>query len=64
VTNYPEVPTDGWGFLASLEGGYPIPLWFWPRLVLEPQGQIIWQRVKSSIALTSTIKIKGLVELS
>jgi outer membrane autotransporter protein len=37
--------TDGWGFLASLEGGYPIPLGFWPRLVLEPQGQIIWQHV-------------------
>jgi outer membrane autotransporter protein len=37
--------TDGWGFLASLEGGYPIPLGFWPRLVLEPQAQIIWQHV-------------------
>ena len=37
--------TDGWGFLASLEGGYPIPIGFWPRLVLEPQAQIIWQHV-------------------
>jgi outer membrane autotransporter protein len=37
--------TDGTGFIASLEAGYPIPLWFWPRLVLEPQGQILWQHV-------------------
>jgi outer membrane autotransporter protein len=37
--------TDGTGFIASLEGGYPIPLWFWPQLVLEPQGQILWQHV-------------------
>lgn len=45
TTTISSLPTDGWGFLASLEGGYPIPLWFWPRLVLEPQGQIIWQHV-------------------
>lgn len=44
-TSVSSLPTDGWGFLASLEGGYPIPLWFWPRLVLEPQGQILWQHV-------------------
>jgi hypothetical protein len=40
-----SLPTNGWGFLASLEGGYPFPVWFWPRLVLEPQVQIIWQHV-------------------
>jgi outer membrane autotransporter protein len=40
-----SIRTDGTGFIASLEGGYPIPLWFWPRLVLEPQAQILWQRV-------------------
>jgi outer membrane autotransporter protein len=40
-----SLTTDGTGFIASLEAGYPIPLWFWPRLVLEPQGQILWQHV-------------------
>jgi outer membrane autotransporter protein len=40
-----SLTTDGTGFIASLEGGYPIPLWFWPQLVLEPQGQILWQHV-------------------
>jgi outer membrane autotransporter protein len=45
TTPISSLATDGWGFLASLEGGYPIPLGFWPRLVLEPQGQILWQHV-------------------
>jgi outer membrane autotransporter protein len=45
TTPISSLPTDGWGFLASLEGGYPIPLGVWPRLVLEPQAQIIWQDV-------------------
>jgi outer membrane autotransporter protein len=44
-TSISSLPTVGRGFLASLEGGYPIPLGFWPSLVLEPQGQIIWQHV-------------------
>lgn len=34
---------DGTGFTASLEGGYPIPLL--AKLTLEPQAQVIWQRV-------------------
>jgi hypothetical protein len=45
ATPQSSLTTDGTGFIASLEAGYPIPLWFWPRLVLEPQGQILWQHV-------------------
>ena len=37
---------DGTGFIGSLEGGYPFS---WPQLgpgfVIEPQGQILWQKV-------------------
>jgi outer membrane protein OmpA-like peptidoglycan-associated protein len=40
-----KLPTDGSGFIASLEGGYPIPLPLGPHFILEPQGQIIYQRV-------------------
>jgi outer membrane autotransporter protein len=42
--------TNGTGFLASLEGGYPISLSLWPRFVLEPQAQILWQHVGFSQA--------------
>jgi outer membrane autotransporter protein len=45
-TQFASLPTNGTGFTSSLEAGYPIPLpWFGPRFVLEPEGQIIWQRV-------------------
>jgi outer membrane autotransporter protein len=37
--------TNGTGFLASLEAGYPIALPLWQRFVLEPQAQILWQHV-------------------
>jgi outer membrane autotransporter protein len=40
-----KLPTDGSGFIASLEGGYPIPLPLGPNFIQEPQGQIIYQRV-------------------
>jgi outer membrane autotransporter protein len=46
TTQFASLPTNGTGFTSSLEAGYPIPLpWFGPRFVLEPEGQIIWQRV-------------------
>ncbi len=46
ATQFANLPTNGTGFISSLETGYPIPLpWFGPRFVLEPEGQIIWQRV-------------------
>jgi outer membrane autotransporter protein len=36
----------GYGFIASLEAGYPIGLpFFGPHFVIEPQGQIIWQQI-------------------
>jgi outer membrane autotransporter protein len=45
-TQFAELPAHGYGYAASLEGGYPIPLpLFGPRFVLEPQGQIIWQQI-------------------
>jgi len=38
--------TDGWGFIASLEGGVPFAFpQLGPGFVLEPQGQILWQKV-------------------
>ena len=37
------LPTRGYGFIASLEAGYPI--WIGSSFVLEPQAQIIWQSV-------------------
>ena len=45
-TQFARLNTDGTGFIASLEAGYP---YAWPQLgpgfVIEPQGQILWQRV-------------------
>jgi outer membrane autotransporter protein len=40
-----KLPIDGTGFIASLEGGYPIPLPLGPNFKLEPQAQIIYQHV-------------------
>jgi outer membrane autotransporter protein len=46
ATQFANLPISGTGFTSSLETGYPIALpWFGPRFVLEPEGQIIWQRV-------------------
>jgi outer membrane autotransporter protein len=45
-TQFAKLDTDGTGFIASLEGGWPFS---WPQLgpgfVIEPQGQILWQKV-------------------
>jgi outer membrane autotransporter protein len=45
-TQFAKLDTNGTGFIASLEGGYPFS---WPQLgpgfVIEPQGQILWQKV-------------------
>ncbi len=45
-TQFARLNTDGTGFIASLEGGYPFS-WpqFGPGFVIEPQGQILWQKV-------------------
>jgi outer membrane autotransporter protein len=42
-TQFAKLDTVGWGFLASLEGGYPFALG--SSFVLEPQVQIAWQKV-------------------
>jgi outer membrane autotransporter protein len=45
-TQFAKLDTDGWGFIASLEGGVPFALpQLGPGFVLEPQGQILWQKV-------------------
>ena len=45
-TQFARLDTSGFGFLSSLETGYPVRLpMFGPGFVLEPQAQIVWQRV-------------------
>ncbi|MCL2713605.1 MAG: autotransporter outer membrane beta-barrel domain-containing protein [Alphaproteobacteria bacterium] len=46
ATEFARLKTSGSGFASSLEGGYPFPLpQLGPGFVLEPQAQIVWQRV-------------------
>jgi outer membrane autotransporter protein len=46
TSQFAQLPLKGTGFAASLETGYPIPLpLLGPGFALEPQAQIIWQRV-------------------
>jgi outer membrane autotransporter protein len=45
-TQFARLDTDGWGFIASLEGGVPFAFpQLGPGFVIEPQGQIAWQKV-------------------
>ena len=45
-TQFARLDTSGFGFLSSLETGYPVRLpMFGPGFVLEPEAQIVWQRV-------------------
>ncbi len=45
-TAFARLSTDGWGFLASLEGGSPFAVpQLGPGFVIEPQAQILWQEV-------------------
>jgi outer membrane autotransporter protein len=45
-TAFASLRTNGSGFLASLEGGVPFSLPQWgPGFVLDPQAQIVWQKV-------------------
>jgi outer membrane autotransporter protein len=45
-TQFAGLATTGLGFLSSLETGFPVRLpVFGPGFVLEPQAQIVWQRV-------------------
>jgi outer membrane autotransporter protein len=45
TTPFAHLPIAGDGLAASLESGYPISLPFGPQFVLEPQMQVIGQRV-------------------
>ena len=46
ATQFARLDTDGTGFIASLESGYRYALpQLGPGFVLEPQGQILWQKV-------------------
>ncbi|WP_426612191.1 autotransporter outer membrane beta-barrel domain-containing protein [Bradyrhizobium sp. McL0616] len=45
TTQFSQLPIKGTGLAASLETGYPIPLPLGAGFTLEPQVQIIWQRV-------------------
>ena len=46
ATQFARLDTDGTGFIASLESGYPYAVpQLGPGFVLEPQGQILWQKV-------------------
>jgi outer membrane autotransporter protein len=45
-TQFASLNTDGTGFIASLESGVPFALpQLGPGFVIEPQGQILWQKV-------------------
>jgi outer membrane autotransporter protein len=45
-TQFARLDANGTGFIASLEGGVPLALpQLGPGFVLEPQGQILWQKV-------------------
>ena len=46
ATQFARLETTGFGFVSSLETGYPVRLpMFGPGFVLEPQAQIVWQHV-------------------
>ncbi|MFJ1267934.1 autotransporter domain-containing protein [Legionella lytica] len=51
----PALETGGWGFAASVEGGYPFA--FQQQWLVEPQGQLVYQ----SIDLDNTRDIAALI---
>jgi outer membrane autotransporter protein len=71
-TQFTSLATTGFGFVSSLEAGFPIPLpLFGPGFVLEPQAQIVWQQVSfddandglGEVALGTTSGASGRVGL-
>jgi outer membrane autotransporter protein len=71
-TQFARLDTSGFGFLTSLETGYPVRLpMFGPGFVLEPQAQIVWQRVSfddandglGTVALGTTSGASGRIGL-
>ena len=72
TTQFAGLATTGFGFVSSLEAGYPIQLpMFGPGFVLEPQAQVVWQRVSfddandglGEIALGTTSGASGRIGL-
>jgi outer membrane autotransporter protein len=72
ATPFASLATTGFGFLASLETGVPIRVpMFGPGFVLEPQAQIVWQRVSfddandglGAVALGTTSGASGRIGL-
>ncbi|CUT11116.1 autotransporter [Bradyrhizobium sp.] len=71
-TQFASLSTTGFGFLSSLETGYPIRLAvFGPGFVLEPQAQVVWQYVSfddandgfGAVALGTTSGASGRIGL-
>jgi outer membrane autotransporter protein len=71
-TRFARLDTSGFGFLTSLETGYPVRLpMFGPGFVLEPQAQIVWQHVSfddandglGAVALGTTSGASGRIGL-
>ena len=71
-TQFASLATTGFGFVASLEAGYPLPMRiFGPGFVLEPQAQIVWQHVsfddandgQGEVALGTTSGASGRIGL-
>jgi outer membrane autotransporter protein len=71
-TQFASLATTGFGFLSSLETGFPVRLpMFGPGFVLEPQAQIVWQRVSfddandglGAVALGTTSGASGRIGL-
>ena len=71
-TQFARLDTSGFGFLTSLETGYPVRLpMFGPGFVLEPQAQVVWQRVSfddandglGTVALGTTSGASGRIGL-
>jgi outer membrane autotransporter protein len=71
-TQFARLGTTGFGFLSSLETGYPVRLpMLGPGFVLEPQAQIVWQHVSfddandglGAVALGTTSGTSGRIGL-
>jgi outer membrane autotransporter protein len=71
-TQFASLDTHGTGFIASLESGVPFALpQFGPGFVLEPQGQLLWQKVSfrqandglGDVALGDTTGLSGRIGL-
>jgi outer membrane autotransporter protein len=66
-TRLPALETDGWGFGASLEGGYPVRLGAWlGGLVAEPQLQLVYQTVDLGTAreIAATVRFDDVESLA